>query len=464
MDIADYSLAAALTLLGVALWNNTRRTRRLQRRLAQLEARLAGGGASLAARAGAPAPAPVRVVADLTLDEVQPTQLYYFTADGKVLLGVKKLDAQKLAKLPRAAIARAEVKLSAIAAVLQAAPAVLSHARLGGQAMEVLLNGPMAASRGAEPLVAMVRGAGGKVVEQARLKGVPVLAALTGGAIAATATAVAVRLSVDGMEGRLNELLKDLNEVRSTATAEHKTAIADAVTHLRDDVLKAVQHGHLSPVLASDLEQVDQGLAEVQERLVALHTRLNRLTKVLRCKGEFDPDEFFKLLSEHVRRLDSTRKQYVLAVKARLVCWQFLSMFAQDGEAQQARRNALAEATLAPELGTAFEPVVQAIVAQIDTLDDSLSDDKTLAHRKAGMQVYAQNAFENTRQDLEEIRQALDKAAATAAAQLAAATKPTRLAVRVEKGKLEAFELKDVEEADAVPGAVPGATAAAATA
>jgi predicted nucleic acid-binding Zn-ribbon protein len=374
---------------------------------------------------------------------------------------VKKLDAQKLAKLPKSAIARAEVKLSAIAAVLQAAPAVLTHARLGGQPMEVLLNGPVAAGRAAEPLVAMVRGAGGKVVEQARLKGVPVLAALTGGAIATTAAAVGVRLSVDGLEGRLNELLKDLNEVRSTAATEHKTVIAEAATHLRDDVLKTVQHGHLSPVLVSDLEQMDQSLAEVQEHLVAQHKRLNQLSKALRCKGEFDPDEFFKLLSEHVRRLDSTRKQYVLTLKARLVCWQFLSLFPQDGEAHEARRNVLAEATLAPELGTAYEPVVQAIVTQIDTLDDSLSDDKTLAHRKAGMQVYAQNAFENTRQDLDDIRQALDKAAATAAAQLAARGKPTRLAVRVDKGKLEAFELKDLVEADAAAAAAPGATAAA---
>lgn len=460
MDLADYILSASTALLGLALWSNTRRTQRLQRRVAQLEARLAEGGAGAGTAAeGAGA---ARAAADLSLDDVQPLQLYGCSADGKVLLGVKKLDAAKLAKLPKSPIAGAEAKLGAIAALLQAAPALLPHARLSGQPMEVLLNGPMAATRGSEPMVAMVKGATGKVVELSRLKGVPALAPLSCSAITATAVAVAARLSVDGIAETLGELLKGLTEVRGVDAAERKATLAEAVKHLRDDVLQAVQRGNLSPVLVSDLEQVDHGLAEVQRDLHAQHRKLHRGTKGLHCKGEFDPDEFFKLLSDHVRNLDATRKQYVLTLKARLVCWQFLNMFPQDGEAHAARRQTLADATRAAELGTDYEPVVQALTAQIDALDDSLSDDKTLAHRKAGMKVYAQNAFENTRQQLDEIRESLERLAAAAAEQITSVDKPTRLAVRLGKGKFEAFELQDAPARAGAQPARPAATAAAA--
>lgn len=458
MDLADYFLSASTALLGLALWSNTRRTQRLQRRVAQLEARLGEGGGAQGAEGAAPA----RPTADLSLDDVQPLQLYYCSADGKVLLGVKKLDAAKLAKLPKSPIAGAEAKLGAIAALLQAAPAVLPHARLSGQTMEVLLNGPVAASRGGEALVAMVKGATGKVVDVARLKGVPALAPLTCNAIAATAVAVAARLSVDGIAETLAELLKGLTEVRGADAAERKATIAESVKHLRDDVLQAVQRGNLSPVLVSDLEQVDQSLAEVQRDLQAQHRKLHRGTKSLQCKGEFDPDEFFKMLSDHVRNLDSTRKQYVMTLKARLVCWQFLNMFPQDGEANAARRQALAEATQAPELGTAYEPVVLALTTQIDALDESLSDDKTLAHRKAGMKVYAQNAFDNTRQQLDEIRENLAQLAAAAAEQVTSVDKPTRLAVRLLKGKLEAFEIQETPAPAGAAAARAGAPATAA--
>lgn len=459
MDLADYFLSASTALLGLALWSNTRRTQRLQQRVAQLEARLADGGGAQGEGA-----APARPAADLALDDVQPLQLYYCSADGKVLLGVKKMDPQRLAKLPKSPMAGAEAKLGAIAALLQAVPAVLPHARLSGQTMEVLLNGPVAASRGSEALVAMVKGASGKVVDVARLKGVPVLAPLSCSAIAATAVAVAARLSVDGIAEALAETLKGLAEVRGTHAAERKAVIGEAVKHLRDDVLQAVQRGNLSPVLVSDVEQLDHGLAEVQRDLQAQHRKLHRGTKGLHCEGEFDPDEFFKLLSDHVRNLDATRKQYVLTLKVRLVCWQFLDLFPQDREANAARRQALAEATQAPELGTAYEPVVKALTTQIDALDESLSDDKTLAHRKAGMTVYAQNAFENTRQQLDEIRERLEKLSAAAVQQVTSVDKPTRLAVRVLKGKLEAFEIQDTAAPAGAAQTRTSTTAAAAAA
>lgn len=440
MDVATIALLIATPVLGVAVFRLSRKTDQVLTQLNELKALLSepGGASHVASEAREPAAAPARSAQDISADELQPSQLYFCTSDGKMVLGIKKLEIQRLARFTRSAIRGSESKLAAIKAVLQASPAVLTHAGIEeGQLMEVVLNGPVAASRNGDALLAMLRGAGGKVVEQSRVRNLAPLAPLPASAVAATATALAGQHYLDGIDTMLVELGKSLTEVRDPQGAELKATLADAVSFLRNKVLGAVRRGHLPPALVAELEATETRLVKVQEELVQLHRMLNQRTKHLRCAGEFDPDEMFKVLSDHVKTVDATRKQFVWTVQARLVGLQFEALFSQDAQALQRRRHAIAESTLTPELRAGFEPLLQSVVEKLDGLDDTLSDDKTLGHRKSAMKIFAQHAFESTRAQLTEAGKVLEESVSQGTTVL----KPIRLAIRLDKGRVEGFEL-----------------------
>jgi hypothetical protein len=303
----------------------------------------------------------------------------------------------------------------------------------------------------------MLRGSGGKVMEHSRVRNLPPLAPLPASAVAATATALAGQHYLDGIDSMLVELGKGLTEVRDPQGAELKATLAEIVAFLRDQVLEAVRRGHLPPALMAELDATETRLLKGQEELVQLHRMLNHHTKRIRCAGEFDPDEMFKALSDHIKTVDALRKQFVWTVQARLACLQFQALFSQDAEALQLRKQAVAQSTLTPELGTEFEPLLQSIVEKLDSLDDTLSDDKTLGHRKSAMKVFAQHAFENTVAQLTDVGKVLEEAVAQGSSVL----KPIRLAIRLDKGRVEGFELvpRHVPEASA-PAAAPQPSAA----
>lgn len=440
MDVATVALLIATPVLGVAVFRLSRKTDQVLRQLDELKALLSepGTASHVPTEAREPAASSTRPAQDISTEELQPTQLYFCTSDGKMVLGIKKLEIHRLARFTRSAIRSSESKLAAIKAVLQASPVVLTHAGIEeGQLMEVVLNGPLAASRNGDALLAMLRGAGGKVVEQSRVRNLSPLAPLPASAVAATATALAGQHYLDGIDTMLVDLGKGLTEVRDPQGAELKATLAEAVGFLRDKVLGAVRRGHLPPALVTELEASETRLIKVQDELVQLHRMLNQRTKHLRCAGEFDPDEMFKALSDHVKAVDATRKQFVWTVQARLACLQFEALFSQDAQALQRRSDAIVQATRTPELGSEFEQQQQALVEKLEGLDDALSDDKTLGHRKAAMKVFTQHAFESTRTQLAEVGKVL----AESVSQGSTVLKPIRLAIRLDKGRVEGFEL-----------------------
>lgn len=440
MDAATLALLIATPVLGVAVFRLSRKTDQVLTQLNELKALLSepGGPSHVPTEARELAAVPTRPAQDISAEELQPTQLYFCTSDGKMVLGIKKLEIQRLARFTRSAIRSSESKLAAIKAVLQASPAVLTHAGIAeGQLMEVVLNGPVAASRNGDALLAMLRGAGGKVVEQSRVRNLSPLAPLPASAVAATATALAGQHYLDGIHTMLVDLGKGLAEVREPQSSELKATLGEAANFLLDKVLGAVRRGHLPPALVTEMEAIETRLVKVQEELAALHRALNQHTKHIRCAGEFDPDEMFKALSDHVKAVDATRKQFVWTVQARLACLQFEALFSQDAQALQRRSDAIVQATRTPELGSEFEQQQQSLVEKLEGLDDALSDDKTLGHRKAAMKVFAQHAFENTRTQLAEVSKVL----AESVSQGATVLKPIRLAIRLDKGRVEGFEL-----------------------
>lgn len=460
MDVATVALLIATPVLGVAVFRLSRKTDQVLKQLNELKALLSEPASASHAPTETQTrePAATRPTQDISTEELQPAQLYYCTSDGKMVLGIKKFEIQQLARFTRSAIRSPESKLAAIKAVLQASPAVLTHAGIEeGQLMEVVLNGPVAASRNGDPLTAMLRGTSGKVVEPSRVRNLPPLAPLPASAIAATATALAGQHYLDGIDTMLVELGKGLTEIRDPKGAELKATLADAVSFLRDKVLSTVRREQLPQALVTELEAIETRLIKVQEELVQLHRMLNQRTKHLRCAGEFDPDEMFKVLSDHVKAVDATRKQFVWTVQARLVGLQFEALFSQDTQALQHRRHAVVESTLTPELGAGFEPLLQSVIEKLDSLDDTLSDDKTLGHRKAALKVFAQHAFESTRDQLVAASKVLEEPVSQGVTVL----KPIRLAIRLDKGRVEGFELVP-RHAAAAPVLQP--TAATATA
>jgi hypothetical protein len=466
MDVATIALPIATLALGIAVVRSSRKTDQVLSQLAELkallaEARAAAGPTTATATVTAttearetlsPRPSP-----DIAAEELQPTQLFFCTHDGKMVLGIKKLELQRLARVTRTPIRGAQARLGALKPILQASRSVLTHAGIAeGQLMEVVLNGPAAATRGNEALTAMVRGARGKVVEPSRVRELPPLGALPASAVASAATALAQHPYLESIDSMLAELSKGLTEVRDLQGAELKVTLAKAVTFLRDVVLAAVRRGSLSPALVAELDATEARLVKQQEELVHLHRMLNRHTKHILCAGEFDPDEMFKAVADHIKAVDATRKQFVWTVQARLAGLQFQALFSQESPALQQRRDAIAQSAVTPELGAKFEGLVQSIGEKLDGLDDALSDDKTLGHRKASMKVFAQHAFENTRAQLLEVLKALEESAAHGTL----THKPIRLAVRVDKGRFEAFELVPRQPEAPAPAPKPSASAA----
>ncbi|WP_298232754.1 hypothetical protein [uncultured Azohydromonas sp.] len=456
MDVATLALLIATPVLGVAVFRLSRKTDQVLTQLNELKALLSEPGGVSHAPAEAREPDAVRPAQDISAEELQPTQLYFCTSDGKMVLGIKKLEIQQLARFTRSAIRGSESRLATIKGVLQASPSVLTHAGIEeGQLMEVVLNGPLAASCNGDALLAMVRGAGGKVVEQSRVRNLPSLAPLPASAVAATAKALAGQHYLDGINSMLVDLGKGLAEVRDTQSTELKAALAEVVNFLYDKVLGAVRRGHLPPALMTELQAAEARLVKVQQELVQLHRMLNQRTKHLRRAGEFDPDEMFKALSDHAKAVDALRKQFVWTVQARLTVLQFEAMFVQDPQVLQPRRQAIAESMQTPELGTGFEPLIRALVEELDSLDETLSDDKTLGHRKAALKVFVQQAFENTRTELAEAGKVLEESVSQGTTGL----KPIRLAIRIDKGRVEGFELAPRRVA-AAPAPQPSAATA----
>jgi hypothetical protein len=465
MDVATIALPIATLVLGIAVVRNSRKTDQVLSQLAELKALLAeargaaGSEASTVVVTDNRDTLPPRPSQDIAAEELKPTQLFFCTLDGKMVLGIKKLELQRLARFTRMPIRGAQVRLGALKPILQASPSVLTHAGIAeGQLMEVVLNGAAAAARGNEALTAMLRGASGKVVEHSRVRELPPLGGLPASAVASTVTALAEQPYLESIDSMLVELSKGLTEVRDPQGAQFKATLAEAVTFLRNVVLAAVRRGSLPPELVAELEATETRLVKVQDDLVQLHQMLNQHTKHIRCAGEFDPDEMFKTVSDHIKKVDATRKQFVWTVQARLVGLQFQALISQDKEALQQRRDAIAQSAATPELGAEFDGLVRSIGEKLDGLDDTLSDDKTLRHRQASMKVFAQHAFENTRVQLAEVVKALEESAAHGTQ----AHKPIRLAVRVDKGRFEAVEL--VPRQTEAPQPQPSASTSAAVA
>jgi hypothetical protein len=272
--------------------------------------------------------------------------------------------------------------------------------------------------------------------------------------------AVVARQQVQRLEHGLEQLKQALAALRPGPGMESRAAVSETLAYLHGEALPALERGELPAILGSEIEAAVRALAEAQAQLLQQHKELNQLTRGLRCEGEFDPDEFFKLLNEHIKKIDAARKQYVLLVKARLLGWQFLALFPRDAQVLQSLQASISEAAAAPDMALDYQPLLDTLVNRLDGLDETLSDDRTLGHRKEGMKVFTRNAFENTRQELAEVNQALEKAT-LAGAEL---QKNLRLAVKLEKGKMEMFELREVAAVVAVAVAAQPVGEAAAVA
>lgn len=457
--------AALLTLLvanvavGVVVVRNARRTERILEQLSELRALVTDGqpGATVT-QAGAPPSrqyepsreaATAKLPPDVSAEELQPTHLYFCTSEGKVMLGIRKLERQRLAKYHKSELGLAESRLADIGGLLLAVPEVLTHAKLvQGSYMEVLINGGLAASRLGEALIAMVKGSNGRYVEQARLRNSPGLGRLSSDVVSTVASAINAQRYLEGVGSRLEGFKLTLSELRDPQSTEHKPDIIGATTYLQEQALPAVMRGEFSTALSEELDVIETKLNTVLRNLVRQHNRLLAQTKMVKYGQDVvDAEDTFKVLSEHIKKIDATRKQYVIGVRLQAMCWQFLFMFRQDAARLDKRRTAIAEATEAPEIAGDFEATLQAILHQLDNIDTTLTDDKTLAHRRAAMKTFAQNTFENAREELVRIKDDLEHLPAL----WASMQKPIRLAVRLlEKGELQAFDLSEAPPAAAV--------------
>ncbi|WP_205833015.1 hypothetical protein [Azohydromonas caseinilytica] len=442
------TLLAATIGVGVVVVRNNRKTDQILEQLAELKLLMTTGHTVAPVTRDGAEPGhepsrqdvPSRQVEDLSAEELQPTHLYFCTGEGKVILGIRKIERQRLARYHKSDLGLAESRLGDISGLLQAVPAVLTHANLvQGSHMEVLINGALAASRPGEALISMVKGANGRYFEQARLRNSPSLGRLSSDLAASIASAIAAQRYLEGVDSRLESFKLTLSELRDPASTERKPDIAEAMTYLKEKALPAVMRGEYSTALTEELDGIESKLIGVMRHLVRQHNALISQTKHVKYAQGVDTEDTFKLLSEHIKKIDATRKQYVISVRLRAMCCQFLFMFAQDTSRLEPRKGAIAEATEAPEIAGDFDATLQTILHQLDNLDTTLTDDKTLAHRRAAMRTFAQNTFENARTELVVIKEELDRLPELRAS----LQKPVRLAVRLDKGQLQAFDLSE---------------------
>jgi hypothetical protein len=224
------------------------------------------------------------------------------------------------------------------------------------------------------------------------------------------------------------------------------------------EALPILERGGLPASQSPEVKALLGNLADVHVRMLLEYEQLNRLTLDLKCQGKFNPDEFFKLISEHARKIDAARKQYVLAVKARLLDWQFLALVprgAQMQETLQTFQASIAGAATAAAMGSNYQALADALVQRLESLDTTLAEYRTLEHRKAAMTVFNQNAFENAAKELEGVVQTLERIGAGGGGM----QKIARLAMRLKEGAMEVFELRKAPVQPAPMGKLQAAVA-----
>lgn len=373
------------------------------------------------------------------VEKIEPIKLFYCTPDRKPLLSIGKMDETKLKKANRRPLNIETSKLNQIQSVLQAAPGLLTHAKIAsGNYMEVIVNGPLAAARSGDALRPIVLGADGKIIEMAKLKPSAALTQLSSVATLWTiASVIVAQKHLSDINKKLAEIKSGLDEIRDFLQTERESVIIGALSYLQDQAYPTVMSGKFPAAVRSELESIERRLIEVQTHLQMEFRKNLDDIRAVEDLDNFGYENTMSAIEGKIHSLSESSRQYALTIKARAACWQVLSVFPEDEALMNSRRNSILSAAKSEILAYA-ENANDICADRLDQINPTFGNKDELNSRKA-------QALDHTNQTgcfLKNELGLIGHHVNLLAEQYKAMNKPVRMAVRLEQGRIaEAWEL-----------------------
>lgn len=432
-----------VALSAIASFASWRSSRKAQERLEQVDSRLLEFKVA--------PPSPIRTVPEVKVlaanvpihlapvEKLEPVKLFYCTPDKKPLLSICKIDEIKVKQLRCRPLNISASKLTQIEGVLQATPSLLTHARIvAGNYMEVIVNGPLAAARSGDALRPIVLGSNGKIIEMAKLKPPTALTDFSKAAALWTiASVIVAQKHLSDMNKKLAEIKGGLDEIRDFLQSERESAIIAALTYLQDQAYPTVMSGDFPTAVRLELEGIERRLIEVQTHL---QMEFRKTAEDIRTVGDLDTfgyENTINTIQGKVDGLQECSRQYVLTIKARVACWQVLSVFPEGEVLMNSRRNSIMIAVKSDIISYA-EGANKILTDRLSQIDPTFGDKNELKSKKMQALGHTGQTSVFLKNELGSIGQHVN----SLSEQYKAINKPVRMAVRLEQGRIiEALEL-----------------------
>ena len=297
----------------------------------------------------------IRMKSDLAVEAVKPhpessariglvetaadgQQLIVRDATGTELLTMEELPLQSLPKQRDHRDAGAH-GVSNLSPMLQALPAmVISGEVSSARYMKVVVNGPLALAKDGDGALGFVRGAKGRIAEQARLFEGDLSTIVNSAAIFNVASMALAQKHLADISARLDEIKGGVDKIKQFQHSQREAEIAGAVGYLRQ-IAEPVMAGESRAAFEHQLEGLENTLLGIQNHLCADIQELVAKVPALKDEGKFGMSVFRSKLTEVQIEFHELAHQWKLCVAARMMACRILCNFSGTRSTVEARER-----------------------------------------------------------------------------------------------------------------------------
>ncbi|WP_431858669.1 hypothetical protein [Azospirillum sp.] len=234
--------------------------------------------------------------------------------------------------------------ISRLNPLLQAVPALGTALQVSTtNYMEVVVNGPLAEAIGGG-FRGWVRGAEGKIVEQARLFEAANLSnVVSAGALFQIASVAVAQKHLADISHKLSEIKASVDRIQRFLTDERRSVLTGALRYF-EQIAPSVLAGELSDSIRNQIEHHEAHLLPIQEHL--LKDIRHETREILDVKGSdtFGTKGTQDAIKAHQKQLEELYRQLLLCIRARACGWQLLVVFPGEERLKENRKRSIQEA------------------------------------------------------------------------------------------------------------------------
>lgn len=325
-----------------------------------------------------------------------------------------------------------EDSISRLNPLLQAVPALGAALHVSTTSyMEVVVNGPLAEAIGGG-FRGWVRGAEGKIVEQARLFDASTLSTVVSAGVLFQIVSVAVaQKHLADISRKLSDIKAAVDRIQRFQSNERRSILTGAIRYF-EQVAPAVLAGELSNGIRNQIEHHEAHLLQVQDHLLEDIRRESEEVLTVKDDDMLGSKGMQDAIQAHQALLDDLYRQLLLCIRARACGWQLLVVFPGEERLKEARKRSIQEAIGAlRENGDLLKQTDRFVREKVRSLSSLWNRATTLNERKLALLAWNEALVAEVGACKEQVGLDIRAAEAVTSERL----QPVKMLLRIEDGR-----------------------------